>query len=173
MGLDMYLYARKYVSGVDYGRDSSGQFSMSENPELDTVINIIGLNRDDLEQNLPSAVIGVKVLQWRKANAIHDWFVNNVQAGEDNCKEHYVSREKLEELLSTLGEVLDIKNNRHNGDPTITVEDLLPTAQGFFFGSEEYDEYYWSEVERTYEEINALLNNEKFQDFDFEYSSSW
>lgn len=173
MGLDMYLYARKYVSGVNYGRDGDGGFQVLLNRELDTIIEPLGLNRKDLDQDTPSAIIGVKVLQWRKANHIHNWFVDNVQDGEDNCKDHYVSREKLEELLSTLGEVLDIHYDRHNGDPDITVEDLLPTAEGFFFGGTEYDDYYWSEVERTYEEVNALLNNEKFNNFDFEYSSSW
>lgn len=172
MGLDQYLYARKYVSGVDYNT-KGGQFSITDNPELDTIIEPIGLTRKDLDQDMPSVIVGVKVLQWRKANAIHEWFVQNVQRGEDDCKEYYVSRENLEELLSRLGEALDLKNNRHNGDPDITVEDILPTQQGFFFGTYEYDEYYWSEVERTYEAINGLLNNEKFKDFDFEYSSSW
>lgn len=170
MGLDQYLYARKYVSGIDYST-KNGEFVFNDNPELDTIINIIGLNRDDLEPELPSAVIGVKVLQWRKANAIHEWFVQNVQRGEDDCREYYVSRERLEDLLATLGQALQA---RESGDDTgMTVDDILPTQSGFFFGGTEYDDYYWSEVERTYEAINALLNNPKFDDFDFEYSSSW
>lgn len=173
MGLDQYLYARKYISGVNYGRDEANGFQVILNKELDTVIEPIGLTRKDLDQDTPSVIISVKVYQWRKANAIHQWFVQNVQRGEDDCKDYYVSRESLEELLATLGEVLDIHYDRHNGDPDITVEDLLPTQDGFFFGTYEYDEYYWSEVERTYEAINTILNNPKFEDFDFEYSSSW
>jgi len=171
MGLDQYLYARKYVSGVNYGRDADGGFQSALNKELDTIIETIGLNRTDLEPDLPSVIVGVKVLQWRKANQIHGWFVDNIQRGEDDCKDYYVSRESLEELLATLGQALQA---REGGDDTgMTPEDILPTAQGFFFGSEEYDDYYWEEVERTYEAINALLNNPKFEDFDFEYSSSW
>jgi hypothetical protein len=112
-------------------------------------------------------------LQWRKANAIHEWFVQNVQDGEDNCREYYVSREQLEELLAKLGELLSIKNGTHNGDPDITIEDILPTQSGFFFGSTDYDEYYWDEVERTYEAINKILNNHKLDNFDFAYQSSW
>ena len=99
--------------------------------------------------------------------------MENVQRGEDDCKDYYVSRESLEGLLKTLGEVLDIHHDRRTSESDITVEDILPTAQGFFFGSEEYDEYYWNQVEWTYEAINKLLNNPKFEDFDFEYSSSW
>lgn len=164
MGLDQYLYARKYVSGVNYGRDEAGGFQEILNKELDTIIEPLGLTRKDLDQDTPSAIVSVKVLQWRKANQIHEWFVDNVQRGEDDCKDYYVSREQLEELLATLGQVLDKRDD---------AEDILPTAQGFFFGSTDYDDYYWSEVERTYEAINALLNNHKFDDFDFEYSSSW
>ena len=32
--------------------------------------------------------------------------VDNVQEGEDDCRQHYVSREKLEELLSVVKTVL-------------------------------------------------------------------
>lgn len=169
MGLDMYLYARKYVSGTNFS-NVGGQFTMTPNAELDTVIEPLGLTRKDLDDEYPSAVVGVKILQWRKANQIHEWFVQNVQDGEDNCKDYYVSRENLEELLATLGSLIKAK---HDGADESTFEDILPTQSGFFFGGTEYDEYYWSEVERTYEAINALLNNPKFADFDFEYSSSW
>ena len=41
---------------------------------------------------------GVKVAYWRKANAIHGWFVDNIQDGVDDQNEYYVSKEKLEEL---------------------------------------------------------------------------
>lgn len=37
---------------------------------------------------------------WRKANHIHNWFVENVQDGEDDCRYHgEVTKEDLEELL--------------------------------------------------------------------------
>jgi hypothetical protein len=169
MGLDMYLYARKYVSGTNFSK-AGGQFTMTPNAELDTIIEPLGLTRKDLDDEYPSVVVGVKILQWRKANQIHEWFVQNVQDGEDDCKDYYVSRENLEELLAVLGSLIKAK---HNGADESTFEDILPTQSGFFFGGTEYDEYYWSEVERTYESINAILSNEKFTDFDFEYSSSW
>lgn len=172
MGLDQYLYARKFISGTDYSK-KDGQFTFSENPQLDTIIEPLGLTRKDIDNDTPSVIVSVKAYQWRKANQIHQWFVDNVQRGEDDCKDYYVSRDMLEQLLANLGEVLSIKNGTHNGDPDITIEDILPTSEGFFFGKTEYDDYYWDEVERTYEAINALLNNHKFEDFDFEYSSSW
>ena len=39
---------------------------------------------------------------WRKANHIHQWFVENIQDGNDDCREYYVPRERLKELLEIL-----------------------------------------------------------------------
>ena len=36
---------------------------------------------------------------WRKANAVHNWFVDNVQDGNDGCKHYWVSKEDLQKLL--------------------------------------------------------------------------
>jgi hypothetical protein len=41
-----------------------------------------------------------EVMYWRKANQIHKWFVDNVQDGVDDCKEYWVSEEKLQELFA-------------------------------------------------------------------------
>ena len=42
-----------------------------------------------------------EVMYWRKANAIHKWFVDNVQGGEDDCREYPVSNDQLIELRDT------------------------------------------------------------------------
>lgn len=173
MGLDMYLYAKEYISGKNYLTTPDKGFHSVPNPRFDMVARAFDLTANDLEPEMPSAYIQFKVIQWRKSNAIHQWFVDNVQGGEDDCREYYVGREDLESLLSTIGEALDLHYGRHNGDPDITIEDLLPTQSGFFFGSTDYDEWYWQDLERTYEDINKLLNNEKFNNFDFAYQSSW
>ena len=69
---------------------------------------------------------------------IHKWFVDHVQEGEDDCKQYYVSREQLKELLGTCK--LVIENHELAGE-------LLPTQDGFFFGSTEYDDEYFKNVE--------------------------
>jgi hypothetical protein len=97
---------------------------------------------------------------WRKANAIHGWFVRRCQGGEDNCKEYYVSREQLQELVELCHEALD--NPDH--------EVLEPTA-GFFFGSYEKDEWYYQDLKDTIEGIEKAL--ELPQSFEFYYQSSW
>lgn len=169
MGLDMYLYAKEYVSGYDYKNDPKHGFMKIANPRLDIVANACNLNRTDLEPETPSAYVQFKVVQWRKANAIHNWFVNNVQGGEDNCAEYYVSRDELADLRSALDKALAIRD----GNDDTPIEEVLPTGEGFFFGSTEYDKWYWAEIEYTYKEVDRLLTDPKFENFEFSYTSSW
>lgn len=44
--------------------------------------------------------VDFEVAYWRKANMIHQWFVDNVQEGVDNCSTYYVSFKKLQELYA-------------------------------------------------------------------------
>jgi hypothetical protein len=107
--------------------------------------------------------IEYEVGYWRKANAIHDWFVQNVQAGKDECIPHPVSVEQLEELRDTCNKVL--------ADPSLARE-LLPPSSGFFFGSTEIDRRYMNELEDTVKIIDAALDNAE-EHPQFEYCSSW
>jgi hypothetical protein len=49
--------------------------------------------------------IETEVAYWRKANAIHQWFVDNVQDGEDNCQESDIDIDTLKRLRNTCLEV--------------------------------------------------------------------
>ena len=99
---------------------------------------------------------------WRKANAIHDWFVRECQGGVDECQPSYVAREQLVELKELCEQVL--------ADKTKAAE-LLPTTSGFFFGSTDYDEYYFQDLESTIEIIDRTLTLPS--EWDIEYRSSW
>lgn len=109
---------------------------------------------------------------WRKANAIHNWFVENCGNGEDNCQEMYVSLEKLETLLDICKQV----SADHKLAPF-----LLPTQSGFFFGSTEYDDWYFAKVEDTIkiiEPVIEFLKNiknkcEPNEWYDVVYEASW
>ena len=104
-----------------------------------------------------------RVGYWRKANAIHQWFVVNVQDVEDNCGYYYVSRENLEVLLETVNKVLD--------DHSLA-EDLLPTQGGFFFGATDYDDYHFEDLKETKKIIEEIFA-EGDVDADYQYHSSW
>jgi len=136
-----------------------------------------------------------EVAYWRKANAIHGWFVNNVQNGIDDCQESIVTREQLNELLSVCHEVIKVTdlidghvyNGAHaNAETNFKMVDdyiegrviekpelaekLLPTQEGFFFGNTAYDEYYFQDVKDT---VNQLQKALVLEFPEFVYQSSW
>jgi hypothetical protein len=148
MGLDMYLHAERYVSELFSEGDNKRAEKLKEMfPELST---------GEIK------IIRSEIGYWRKANQIHNWFVRNVQGGEDDCKNYYVSREQLKELLDIIQQVLA---------DTSRAQELLPNTAGFFFGSQDYDEWYYQDLEQTVKIIEralALPDN-----LDLYYHSSW
>lgn len=147
MGLDMYLTAKKFMLGKQ------------NESTLKTIAEAVGgIFGDKIN------MIEAEAMYWRKANQIHQWFVDNVQSGIDECKQHWVSPEVLKALLNVVTEVLDDKSKAH---------ELLPYAKGFFFGSDEYDEYYFNQLEYTKEELTKILQSEEFDQWIFYYQSSW
>lgn len=155
MGLDMYLEVRKFVSDYDFRPEE-------EREMFRQIVSSVGM--EDLKDE-SHATVSVNVAYWRKANAIHDWFVRNVQGGEDDCKAYPVDREQLRELQIICERVYK------SGDPELAAE-VLPTASGFFFGDTEYDEYYFAEAERTAKRLGLLLDKTG-NDVDFYYQASW
>ena len=150
MGLDMYLTAKRYVSDYNDQDKVLGTELMRHFPELrpeETVRNI-----------------EVRLGYWRKANAIHKWFVDNVQEGTDDCSSYWVSSERLVELRDRCQRILDFKH---------LAAGQLPTTEGFFFGSTEYDEWYFKDIENTRDIIIRALELQESGGWDIEYQSSW
>jgi len=153
MGLDQYLYAKKYTS-------DSAIFNKIE--EFDQLKQTLGTDVAFLTKRNPSISVEMKVGQWRKSNQIHQYFVNNCQDGRDDCREYYVDRENLVELLDLCKQVLANKSK---------AEELLPTQDGFFFGDTEYDQWYYSDLTDTVEILENCLKMD--DDWEFYYDSSW
>jgi len=105
-----------------------------------------------------------EVAYWRKANQIHRWFVENVQQGEDDCREYLVDTEDLKKLLATVKKVLA---NRSKAD------DLLPPQLGFFYGSLEKDEYYFNALEYTRKMLEKTLKKPLVGNQSYYYRASW
>ena len=156
----MYLYKKTYVQNWEHNP-----------PEHLHQIEIKrgGVLRTDIKPNR-ICYITEQVAYWRKFNALHGWFINECGAGVDECQDISVDEEKLKELLETLKEV---SSNFTKAD------ELLPPTQGFFFGSDEVDEYYKEEVNSTIKIIEDLLEeNEQSKEYglysgEFEYRASW
>lgn len=141
MGLDMYLSARKSGYG-DYPK------------ELEV-----------FEMEYKHAEHEYDVGYWRKANAIHRWFVANLADGVDECQRIRVGINAFESLKKACEKVL--KN------PKKACE-VLPTTSGFFFGGTDYDEYYLQDVRYTLdlcEKAISLLNEDP--GWEFYYQASW
>lgn len=143
MGLDMYLTAHHYLP---YNNARTVNTIKKLCPSM---------------PGTPSA-IEFDVCYWRKANAIHQWFVQHVQGGVDDCKEYDVPMQSLRELVDLCIEV--------RGDGALAPS-LLPTQSGFFFGDVEYGEAYMADLEHTIKTLTPLitLKNPLF----LSYHSSW
>jgi hypothetical protein len=154
MGLDMYLSAKKYYSG--------GEWHPEENrKQFQELLDKSGIAQY-VATDLPSVQLEVSIGYWRKANAVHQWFVDNCQNGEDDCRYAYVGREQLEELKALCQQVLL--------QPAVASEEL-PTQPGFFFGSYDYDEWYFDYIKDTVAIIDNCL--EMPEEWEFYYHSSW
>lgn len=139
--------------------------------------------------------IFTEIAYWRKANEIHNYFVEYAQHGVDDCGTYNVSKKQLEDLLYKCKEVKRIavleKSKVVNGytfqngkeipmyedGEVIANEDevaaILPTRSGFFFGSTDYDKYYMEDINYTIDVLERVLAE---TDFDTEavcYHSSW
>jgi hypothetical protein len=123
--------------------------------DMDVSINVSksGVNIPIISSRLYS--IEEELICWRKANAIHGWFVRNVQRGVDNCATYYVTQEDLERLVGDISTVLDAKEK----DTELSVvNEILPPTKGCFFGHYGIDEYYWESILDTKIKIESVLS---------------
>jgi len=152
----MYLHAKRYVSGWSHEKDTSEyQTLRSMYPQV------------DVSDGSPSIEIVFTVGYWRKANAIHAWFVKEVQNGEDNCKPYYVGSDDLLKLK----EACQLEMLIPAGEGGAGV--LEPTS-GFFFGNAERDEWYYDNLKETIEIVDKCLAlGTDGHRWSFEYQSSW
>ena len=153
----MYLYVKKH--------DFLDNFETKDYPSDFYPKELEELGKEILERNFMSKETTYQVGYWRKANAIHKWFVDNCGDGEDTCQRMYVDEEDLKGLLELVNEVL-LDHNK--------ASELLPTQSGFFFGTQDYGEWYYEDLKYTKELIEKVLKfveeNKKYQII---YQASW
>ena len=178
MGLDMY-FEGTFSTRAFSERDPNNY--KRENVEIDldfeATLESIGFENAPIEfTNWNYYSVNIPIAYWRKVNCIHNWFVENVQGGNDNCDRHYVSDEKIKELIKEIDNILS------EPDPKTKLakaEANLPNTTGCFFGSQEYDKYYFEDLKYTKERMQACLDWQNKMAgtgkcFDsFYYQSSW
>lgn len=128
----------------------------------------------DTEHNHGHKMIMQQIADWRKANAIHKWFVDTIQNGIDDCRYHReVTEDDLRELLDICHTVLLSCDDDGNITDTSVAEELLPSQSGFFFGSTAYDEWYVDDLKNTIAMIEKILKETDFDMYAIYYVSSW
>jgi hypothetical protein len=146
MGLDMYLQRRKNML--------QQEFSDAYDDKLSGII------------------------YWRKANAIHKYFVDYgalENMGAPNVGYYYITKEQLLNLLERITAILNGEKHTETDTYFDAVEmkevsneveynlnkelatELLPTESGFFFGSTDYDYWYYRNLVRTSQLIKAEI----------------
>lgn len=138
MGLDMYLTAENYISGYRHA------------PLRDEVVGVFKGNHPPMRGE-GHASVELHVAYWRKANAIHGWFVREVMGGNDDCEKHFVPVQELRRLVALCEHLLIARD----GDEAA---ELLPTESGFFFGSTDYDDWYWEGLTETVDQLKPLVD---------------
>lgn len=192
MGLDQYLYAEvgvpkgtlafeaiekhltddhrqqlmsnetAYVSGWSYGDTKPEELFNALSMELG-ITPAHGSPHFDLEKEGDLYRVRACIYYWRKANAIHRWFVEKAQDGVDECQMTEVHPELLLDLMERIEEVA-LNHDR--------AAELLPTQGGFFFGPTEYSEWYFEDIETTSKELRPQIATVPTP-VKFFYTSSW
>ena len=173
-GIELYFdWVREKESDSKYSNCTFEEWcnrSLDSLPDLKTIEYFRQFYRAtysnwDTEKKYALYRVDEQVGYWRKANHIHNWFVEHIQDGEDDCCYHReVTKLDLEELLDLCHEVLC--------NPDLA-DDRLPTCAGFFFGGTEYDEYYMDSIKETIDIITKVLETTDFETQMIYYISSW
>lgn len=131
MGLDMKLNARISL--------------YKHNDVQDEIIQFIKGKQTYIPVSMEPRYIIFEVMRWRKAYGIHQWFVDNVQDGEDYCPGPYpVDKRQLMDLLE------------------LCKEAQIRREDGYeLFGTDVInDEKYYSDLDYTIKVLRHLLSNQ-------------
>jgi hypothetical protein len=189
MGLDMYMYRSKKVKGLtaeDYEKVDNAVSNVEKEDFVSIAKCIKGRSKkayselNEFVKERGEHFRWLSILEdigyWRKANAIHNFFVQECQEGVDECQLSMVSKEALEDLLGRCKRALKLKNIYLN-DGIIKdgegIETFLPTTSGFFFGGTEFNEWYFQDIAETKKLITKVLKETDFDTQVILYRSSW
>jgi len=180
MGLDMYLYASEY---------KSRGCREEEQKEYDALVRHI--QEKFVATPMPvtdGMTVEFTVMYWRKANAIHNWFVEECGDGTDNCREICVDEDDLLRLLIRCVAVLGLfpddlgEDDPIPEDAALKASEILPPTSGFFFGSTDIDRRYLEDIRRTRDGLTKFLiwidaekkaRGEDWSRWGFSYRTCW
>ena len=150
MGLDQYLYQKKYIGG-SWAENKEDEFVVVKKGEREIRIKIADIEAIDIE-----------VAYWRKNYAINNFFLDKCGNPEDdNCVYMSIKHEDVIELRDILADILSKKTTKEKLDTALK---RLPTDD-----LEEYFESYLTDFNRSLNVLNKLINSKDFYDHDLYY----
>lgn len=88
------------------------------------------------------------IFQWRKANQLRAWFVRRASLNPNEEVEVVLEKADIIQLRNDIQSVL-LNPKR--------APYILPTQAGFFFGSTDYDDYYFETLAGTHDVLERIL----------------
>ena len=191
MGLDMFLWKMKKQQGKTFNEvlELKRKFDNEEITKEELRPYMFHTKLESINYEYDS--LFKEVYYWRKANQIHSWLVRNIQDGNDDGGSYRITQKDLQILIDTLKEVYNSLCNKEMitkkvQDGSIEYEtkvfkeedlevakQLLPTQEGFFFGSTQYDEYYFEDIKKTLNDLQIINECFDFENNYLIYGSSW
>jgi len=163
MGLDMFLKEEIYIGAKFEHRKVTGTIDISING-----------NKKHIPFNKIYSIT-IDVAYWRKANQIMNWFTRRNDWDDDRQEVTLSGKELMEFVHSCKTVIASLKSSRAtNSNGTIvfldtdTALELLPPLEGFFFGSQNIDEYYLNDLEKTIEQLSEIE-----EDNYYKFTVSW
>lgn len=162
MGLDMYFYERHWL------RPQQNKRGHLIKPSFTISTEMYGKGRKRFQD---VSYITCFVGYFRKANAIHKYMLDKSGYGDDidftNGRDLRIFRTDISELKNICLELLGLRGKKFKE----RAKELLPTAEGFFWGSQEYDKWYRKDLRDFVKMANKFHLDDP--DVDVIYYADW
>lgn len=161
MGLDMYFEAHKQTYSIfSKWEEQEGKVDLTNYPEdLKAIGEYIAADNFKSHSVDESFQIGY----FRKFNALHKYIVNNYANGVDDCQPIRLTRDQIKEMHEICTKILEDHSK---------AAELLPTGDGFFFGSTDYDDFYFRAVQKA-EDLFTRIERDVPDTYTIIYQASW
>ena len=162
MGLDIYFYERHWL------RPQQNKKGNLIKPSFTIPTEMYGKGRKRFEH---VSYIVCFVGYFRKANAIHKYMVDKAGYDDDveftNGRDLRILKSDILELKEICLELLGLQGKKFKEK----AKELLPTAEGFFWGSTEYNKWYREDLRNFVKMVNKLHLDDP--DVDVIYNADW
>ena len=113
-------------------------------------------------------------ISFRKVN-----FLLNHFGYTENCTYISVTKEQIEDLVKKCADILikldytNFEDGKQVAELVALCKDTLPTQSGFFFGSTDYNGFYFDNIKEVYKAMVELIENTDFDTHEILMDCSW